>query len=484
MVNKRKNIGSSALVLSGSKIINLMLSMITSMLLSRYLSLAEYGTYSELQMVTSLVVSIFALGLPNSINYFLASCDAEFKKKFLTFYYFAITVLSIIVAGLMFFSKNIIAQYYKNPSLVVYSFFLAIIPWTKMIISSRSNMLIVDAKLKRELVYSVTNSIFLLLVAIFTILGRSSLYIYLWIYVIVEILFSLLTYMEAYFSSGKISFNFDKGLLKSIIVFSVPLGVSTAISTISLDLDKLIIGFFLDEEAVAIYANAGKELPFSLIASSFTALVLPKVVKNIKEKNKEEAINLWKNSSELCFIILSFCAFASVIFAPQIITLLYSETYLQGTTIFRIYSLVLLFRITYWGMLLNAYGKTKQILYNSLICLLLNTILSVALYFLIGFEGPALASLISIGCMSVALVFNSSRITKVSIKNIFPWNNIIKDFFICALTAIIFFGITNFIEISNDFKGIIWTVIIGFVWALLYFFIMFKRLKQLWQQIH
>ena len=173
-----------------------------------------------------------------------------------------------------------------------------------------------------------------------------------------------------------------------------------------------------------------------------------------------------------------------MIFAPQIITLLYSETYLQGTTIFRIYSLVLLFRITYWGMLLNAYGKTKQILYNSLICLLLNTILSVALYFLIGFEGPALASLISIGCMSVALVFNSSRITKVSIKNIFPWNNIIKDFFICALTAIIFFGITNFIEISNDFKGIIWTVIIGFVWALLYFFIMFKRLKQLWQQIH
>ena len=196
-MNKRKNIGSSALVLSGSKIINLMLSMITSMLLSRYLSLAEYGTYSELQTVTSLVVSIFALGLPNSINYFLASCDAEFKKKFLTFYYFAITVLSIIVAGLMFFSKNIIAQYYKNPSLVVYSFFLAIIPWTKMIISSRSNMLIVDAKLKRELVYSVTNSIFLLLVAIFTILGRSSLYIYLWIYVIVEILFSLLTYMEA-----------------------------------------------------------------------------------------------------------------------------------------------------------------------------------------------------------------------------------------------------------------------------------------------
>ena len=64
--------------------------------------------------------------------------------------------------------------------------------------------------------------------------------------------------------------------VKELLNYTIPLGLSTAVSTISLDLDKLVIGWFMDESSVAIYANAGKELPFSLISTSFTAvLVLP-----------------------------------------------------------------------------------------------------------------------------------------------------------------------------------------------------------------
>ena len=91
MTAQKGKIGNLAVALTVSKMITLIISIATSMLLSRSLSLNDYGTYSELQTVTALVVSIFALGLPNSLNYFLPTFDKERRNKFIGLYFTAIT---------------------------------------------------------------------------------------------------------------------------------------------------------------------------------------------------------------------------------------------------------------------------------------------------------------------------------------------------------------------------------------------------------
>ena len=75
-----KHIGSDAIKLTGSKIITMFIALISSMLLSRFRSLTEYGTYSQLLMAINLVCSIIMLGLPNSINYFLAKTEASKER--------------------------------------------------------------------------------------------------------------------------------------------------------------------------------------------------------------------------------------------------------------------------------------------------------------------------------------------------------------------------------------------------------------------
>jgi len=273
-------------------------------------------------------------------------------------------------------------------------------------------------------------------------------------------------------------------ILKKVLVFSIPLGISTAISTISLDLDKLIIGFLLDEQSVAIYANAGKELPISYITVSFTAVVLPKVVKNIKENKTANALDIWKKSSEICFIIMSFFSVACIVFAPQIITFLYSEKYLEGVSIFRIYSLVLLFRITYWGTILNAFGKTKTILYNSIACLVLNLILSIGLYRVFGFIGPAIATCISIGAMCIFQLFMSARLVKEKILKIFPWKNFSQELLVNVILGTAVLGLTKIMNLGTDVKGIVFAIIIGIVWLVLYFLIFSKRILRIWKELN
>ncbi len=481
-----KRAGTKAFVLVASKVVTLILSIISSMVLARSLNLDEYGTYSELLTVSSIAVAVFSLGLPNALNYFLPRCENEKEKAgFVSFYFIFITLLSLVLMAVMIFVNKPIAIYYQNERLITYSYFIVIIPWTKLIIGSRSNLLVAEGKVMREIVYCVLNGAFLSLIALFTTFNQSNFDIYITLYVIVEIIFAIAVYFEAFLVSGKkICINSKPNGIKELLTYTIPLGLSTAVSTISLDLDKLIIGFAMDEASVAIYANAGKELPFSLISTSFTAVFLPQIVLLVKKNKTHAAMSRWKDIMEINYIMLSFCVAASVVFAPQIISLLYSEAYLSGVGIFRVYSLTLLLRITYWAMFLNAFGKTNEILLNSVICLALNVVLNLIFCNMIGFIGPAIATLISIFAIVILQVIRTSKLLNMAVWSFIPVKRFILPTAVCIISGIVVTIVVKTLRIGTDTKGIVSVVIIGVVWGLLYLLVYLKKILSLWKLLN
>ena len=82
---KSNSIGSDVINLTGSKVATTLIALLSSMLLSRFRSLIEYGTYSQLLMAINLVCSVIMLGLPNCINYFLAKTEiGQERDRFLS----------------------------------------------------------------------------------------------------------------------------------------------------------------------------------------------------------------------------------------------------------------------------------------------------------------------------------------------------------------------------------------------------------------
>ena len=486
MSNTSKNSGTKAFILSLSKIITLLLSTITSMILSRTLELDENGTYAELLTVSSIAVSVFSLGLPNALNYFLPrSKDEQEKRRFINLYFVLISVLSLVLMGAMALANRPIAAYYHNDRIIAYSYFIIIVPWTKLIISSRSNLLIAEGMVLREIIYSVLNGLFLTLIAVFTVFFQNFFDVYIALYVVVECVFAALVYVEAFLRTGKsISLRLNAEWIKELLVYSIPLGLSTAVSTINLDLDKLIIGFMMDEASVAIYNNAGKELPFSLISASFSAVFLPLIILYVKNNKKQEAVDRWKDIMEINYILLAFCVAASIAFAPQIVSFLYSAKYLAGVNIFRIYSLTLLLRITYWGMILNAFGRTQEILLNSVICLVLNVILNVAFYFAFGFTGPAIATLISIFAIVILQIVRTSKLLKMPSRSFIPYTRFLLPTVISAASGL---GVGIAVErcgVGTDGKGIITVAVIGVIWGAVYLIVFGKRILGLWRSLN
>lgn len=480
-----QNIGKKAFYLSISKTIVITITMIVSMFLSRYLSLEEYGTYSQIIIIVELFVTLLILGLPNSINYFLAKTEnKEDQKQFVSVYYSLSIFLSIIIGLVLILTSPIIANYFKNPLLSNFVYVLAILPWTKIMLSSIENILIVYNKTNMLIKFKIINSILILLNVIAVGIFSLSFYQYMLIFIIIQSVFTIVSFFIANGLVEKIVFSLNKQLVTKIFKYSLPIGLASMLGIIKKEFDKLMIGGFYDTSSLAIYTNAAKELPITVISASLTAILIPQMVKLFKKEKTKEAVSLWKDTTELSYFFVCLFAVGIFVFAPEVMSILYSSKYIEGATIFRIYSLVLLFRCTYFGMVLSSIGKTKLILYSSIIVLVLNVILNFVFYYIIGFSGPALSTLlVTLISASIQLVL-TSRVIKVSIKELFPWKKIVEFSLINVVFGIIFYLIKENFYIYFFNNKIIFSLVLGVLWATIYFMIYYKYIKSKYKKIN
>lgn len=478
--NEGARIGSDTLKLTGSKLVTTLIALISSMLLSRFRSLTEYGTYSQLLMAINLMCSLIMLGLPNSINYFLAKAQTEKEKnQFLSVYYTLNTILSFIVGIVLVLATPLLENIFKNDLIKNFWYFLAFFPWTKIIMSSVENLLIVYHKTNTLMAYRVANSSALLGIILLVQICNGTFATYMVLYLTTEVIFTLWTYWQITRCSAHFRINFNKTLIKTIFAFSVPIGIASMIGTINIELDKLVITSFFSTEQLAIYTNASKELPVTIISSSLTAVLLPQMVRLLHNDKKEKAVELWNSATTISFAIISFIAVACFVFAPEVITVLYSEKYLGGVAVFRVYSLVLLLRCTYFGMLLNAVGKTKFIMYSSIGSLVLNLVLNYALFYICGFIGPAIATLLSSYTMNIAQLLYTGKTCNIRMKDIFPWKNVVWITIINLLIG----SAMGFIQkkISVHINSILSAIILGVIWLVLIIIFMYRPITKQWK---
>lgn len=481
---KKMSLKKEATLLTISKMANLVITMATSMLLSRFRTLEEYGTYSQLDLVLNLLTTLFLLGIPNAINFFYPRADTNDERKIFLQTFFSINTILSVIAGLaMIFSLPLLVIYFKNEKLYQFVYFMALMPWAKITIQERGNLFVAANKTRTLIKHTLANSVALLGIIILTKICNQSFGFYMILYVLVELGFGLIVYIEAKKLTGSLAFKIDRLLLKKILIYSIPIGISDMVSTISKEVDKLMIGGFLNTESLAIYTNAAREIALTVISTSFIAVLMPKLSRLINEKKQKEAVVIWKSTTSFTYIFMCFGVSALIVFAPQVITILYSEKYLPGTNVFRIYSLILLWRTAYFGTILSLYGKTKKILYCSITSMILNVILNYVLYMVLGFTGPAWSTFISVGIVNLLQLKLSANILKIKMGQIFPWRELFK---VTIINVILGWGvhlIMQSFQIGTTKKDCAISISIGIIWMAIYFgIIMRKYIKKQWKE--
>ncbi len=476
---KQKSIGANAIILTASKFVSTLILLVNTMLLSRFRTLAEYGTYSQLLVVVHLVTSFVTLGLPSSINYFVARADTDKERnRFISIYYTLNTVLSFVTGLILLLSIPLIEAYFKNTEIGRYYIFLALYPWTSIITSSVDNLLIVHGRSEKLLLYKVLHSICVVLCVLLVTLTKLDFIAYIYLYLFVEILFCLLTYAIAIKLDGRPTFKFNKKYIKTILAFSIPLGLSTATGTIKAEMDKLFIGFLYSTEQYAIYANAAKELPFTMISHSITAVLLPVIARKLKDNRIKESVDLWKEATSVAYMINSFFAFGLIVFSKEAMVFLYSQKYESGFAVFAIYSLLMLFRSAYFGTMLQLRGKTNIILKSSIFSLVLNLVLNFVFYYFIGFIGPAVATILATAISSGYQLVKTKEEISVPIKRLFPWRDILLCTFINIGLGLVFYLAKVILQMDTYIGRSAEAILLALVWLIIYMILLIPKIKQ------
>ena len=273
-------------------------------------------------------------------------------------------------------------------------------------------------------------------------------------------------------------------LLKNILTYSIPLGISSLVGTLNSDIDKAFIGYITSTEKLAIYANAARELPISIIPGSVSAVLIPIIIKMVQQGRVKESIDRWKIAVELSFIVICFMVVGVFTYAPEVIEILYSSKYLPGVSVFRIYTLNLLLRVTYFGLYLNAFGKTKKVLESSIVALIVNIIMNPVLYYLFGIVGPAIATFLSIFTMQMMQLHKTVSLVNCSSLEIMPWGNMVRCVGVNAIFAVFFWVLKRVVPLNIYIGEIIESVLLGIIWTFLYIVFYKKKLLLLWNRLN
>ena len=391
------------------KFITIFTAILQTKVLSIGLSLTDYGTYSQANIVVSISVSILLLGLGDAINYFFNDSSGKYSKEqriqLVNTIYMIELIAGIVLVCIVLFARDLIAQYFSNEALKIVVVIISIKPMLDNMIYFYQILFVSTGKAKviaiRNLIVSILKVISIF-IAVHIFKSVIAIYISLIFLDILQLIFFAFLFSKKEFIISPIQCNFR--FVKEIMKYGFPMGIFALTNTLTRDIDKLIIGYMSDTETVAIYSNCSKVLPFDIIVVSFATVLIPYIMKYISQNQLENSILLFKNYLKIGYYTVWTFGAAVLVVTKQAICFLYSSEYLVGEPIFILYVVDSMIKFASMHLILTASGKAKLLMKYSAVSLGANTILNIIFFKIFGTVGPAISTLVVTTVYTVSIL--------------------------------------------------------------------------------
>lgn len=424
-------------------------SIASSMILSRYFSKGDYGTYKQVLYIYNTLLTVFTLGLPGAYSYFLPRSPLEQTKSLISKLTRLFFMLGSGFSLLLFFGAGIIADIMNNPDLIVAIRIFSPVPMLMLPTMGLNGILSTFKRARFIAIYHVSTKIFMLAcialpVMLFNLDCNGALVGFL----VSSFLTCLLAY---YFRFWPVRNNGNERTtvtLKDIFHFSLPLLYASLWGVIISSADSFFVSRWFGKEIFAEFSNGMMQIPFvGMLLSACTTVLSPVFSKMSHEKldPKTEVFPLWysvfRKSAMLIYPIVLFCWF----FADVVMTCMYGDLYQESSSYFRIRLFENLFSIITLAPLIINIGKVK--FYSNVHMWVAISVVLLEYISVITVKSPYAICIISVICQvakwSVMLSF-VAHYFGIRFIDLFPWNEIFKIF----AFSIILLGADHYLLIS------------------------------------
>lgn len=436
-------LSKQAAYLSFADFIRFFLKTLIGIALARLLSPQDLGSYRQLFLIFSTLSGVLLLGFPQSLQFFLPKTESEAeRKRFITRTMNIASALGLICAAIIYLGRHPIARTFNNPDLANLLPLFSIYPIFIFLTQIYGSIML---GLKRPLqnaqfmIFGVVADLLIILgIALFTpnlhyiVWGLIASAFVQWLYVMLCLKGLHNVWSLENFRGFKAQLN-----------YTIPLGLSLLVGMLSVQLDKLMIsGFFLPEE-FAVFSLGAMELPLiGILINSVNSILLP----NIANLSPSEQSEIYSASVRKNAILIFPLMVVFFLFAGEFYHFIYGERYIAAAQYFKIYLLILPLRVATYGIIFQATGKTRLVMMDAVIMLLLNAVLNYLLIRQMGMQGAAWATVAVSWLILIVYLLQIKYALGFKLLRLFPLGRLLRNLLAALLPIPLVLWFAAYIE--------------------------------------
>lgn len=383
----------------------MLLAFATRILIVRYITQGEYGIYSLAFVLLSISVVISVLGLhtgtARQLAFYRGKDDMPKVKGVLLSSLQISTIASLLLSLVLFFTSDFVAtRFFHSPELSTpLKIFCLAIPFFVLIYILTSIFRGFDMAQPRVYFQDLLRNVLFPLLVIIVILLDLSLMGVVYAFVVA----TALTFIAfAVYATRKLPLTLrDIGSVsaspvrRELLLFSLPLFAVAMLDHIATWTDTLMIGYFMTPDDVGLYNVALPLVHLLLIALTAARFLYMPLMSQSYAKNQEEEIKRsYAVLTKWIFAATLPVFFILVLFPEVTLNILFGSRYIGAAFALQILSAGFFVSVLLGlsGTTLIAMGKTRFLMWGTLIATIANIILNMVLIPPLGIVGAAIAT--------------------------------------------------------------------------------------------
>ncbi|WP_211227686.1 oligosaccharide flippase family protein [Bacteroides graminisolvens] len=428
------------------------IGVISPMILSRYFTKVDYGTYKQVMYVYNTMLIVFTFGLPKAYSYFIPRVHILQSKDVINKISRIFVILGLIFSLLLFFGASLISNVLNNPDIEDAVRWFSPTPLFLLPVMGLEGILVSYKKAKHIALFTFVTRLLTLLCTIVPVILFDGTYIHSIIgFDIASLVTCALSYYLKYLPTRGLSHERTEVSYKEIFSFSLPLLFASLWIMLFQSTNQFFVSRYYGNEVFAEFSNGFMDLPIIPMVINSVATVIAPIFAGLAVNNKGEIGPIWNSALSKTVKIIYPISMYCILFSGIVMTCLYGRQYADSGVFFSIKSIEGFFSVIPFYPILMAMGKTRE---YSRVHMIFAVVLIPIDYILVHFSAPVYSIGIAYVFCSLCKVFfqfkTVGRSLDYSISQLIPIKEILKILFISFLSTLIPFALLHVIAGVNE----------------------------------
>jgi O-antigen/teichoic acid export membrane protein len=426
---------SQTLSLFSGKVVAYLVTAVTPVILVRLLSPEQFGAYRQVLFLYAVALPVIKFMIPESLYFFYP------RKKKIIHRYLSQTLTLLCINGVIGSCLIVLfGGYFKwLPSGLTADFVMPLALF--LLIEAVGSMIEHIFVLEKNIFLTFTGNLANSILRVMLIVGAVYLFADVIAIVYALILWSVLRLgATVWYLIGKYpsrpGFS-SRAMLKEQLSYSLPIAVGGVIGLIGAQIDKGIISGYMTPEDFALYSlgSLGIMSAVKVLYVSLGNVFVPRFGELAVNKDLDAIRRLWHKMILMNAIVTIPIVTFFIIYAPQVISILYTDRYLQATNLWRLNMMVLIIQMTGFGYIPKAMGRTGSIFAGNVARFIVSVPLSIYLIIEIGLVGGVIAFVVGFWVNALIQLRACKTSIEASFASFLPWELLLRILLISLLSA-------------------------------------------------